>query len=176
MSTPTKSTLLACLTAQASAGGLPGYNIKFPLIEPDRADSFFPIKDLKDAAIKNGENFDEKQFFDGEKLAEVPRFTNLAHEEFRQLVLDGQPFVIDDCGKNMPMYEDQWTCKDFADRWPSGEMKAEYSADGSGRQVMGDPAWYSQKRETMDMEGSEQNLTINDHNRSQNQFFCSNFD
>ena len=61
MSTPTKSTLLACLTAQASAGGLPGYNIKFPLIEPDRADSFFPIKNLKDAAIKNGETFDEKK-------------------------------------------------------------------------------------------------------------------
>jgi len=74
--------------------------------------------------------------------AQIPRFTNITHEQFVKLVRRGQPFVVDDCVKDHPMMG--FVCKDFSEKWPKGQMKAEYS--GGGRTTLGDPAWYSTAR------------------------------
>jgi len=81
--------------------------------------------------------------FDPAKGPSIPRFTNLDDATFQQLIRDGVPFVVDDCTRNFdPAAVSEFECKDFADRWPSGNMRAEYTP-GQYHIYLKDPKWYS---------------------------------
>eukprot|EP00929_Paragymnodinium_shiwhaense_P098069 TRINITY_DN59609_c0_g2_i1.p1 TRINITY_DN59609_c0_g2~~TRINITY_DN59609_c0_g2_i1.p1 ORF type:complete len:549 (-),score=94.64 TRINITY_DN59609_c0_g2_i1:149-1795(-) len=78
----------------------------------------------------------------------VLRVTNLDDERFQQLVRDGVPFVVDDCMKDVDADAiSKFECKDFAKRWPSGNMRAEYTP-GQYHIYLKDPTWYSKLEPT----------------------------
>ncbi|CAJ1390156.1 unnamed protein product [Effrenium voratum] len=81
--------------------------------------------------------------FDQANAPPVLRVTNLDDATFQQLVRDGVPFVVDDCTRGFD--EDaisEFECKDFADRWPSGNMRAEYTP-GQYHIYLKEPDWYT---------------------------------
>jgi len=78
----------------------------------------------------------------------VTRVTNLEDVDFQQMVRDGAPFVVDDCTRGFD--EDainSFECKDFAQRWPTGNMRAEYTP-GQYHIYLKDPTWYSKIQPT----------------------------
>lgn len=88
----------------------------------------------------------EREFFSFQRsdgATQVTRVANLEDSRFNQLVRDGVPFVVDDCTRDFD--EEAVThlqCKDFAERWPSGNMRAEYTR-GQYHIYLKDPNWYT---------------------------------
>jgi len=90
-------------------------------------------------------DYKEKPFADFTRDGGPPitRVTNLEDAAFQQMVRDGAPFVVDDCTRGFD--EDAinaFECKDFARRWPSGNMRAEYTP-GQYHIYLKDPNWYT---------------------------------
>jgi len=104
------------------------------LQEPKVQDYWHFLRNYQEVPLKD---------FDQQKAPEVLRVKNLADDRFQQLVRDGVPFVVDDCtaGFGEGAISD-FECKDFADRWPSGNMRAEYTP-GQYHIYLKDPDWYT---------------------------------
>mmetsp|Transcript_126754 Transcript_126754/g.253400 ORF Transcript_126754/g.253400 Transcript_126754/m.253400 type:complete len:576 (-) Transcript_126754:59-1786(-) len=81
--------------------------------------------------------------FDANKGPPVLKVSNLDDATFQQLVRDGHPFVVEDCTKGFDADAiSNFQCKDFADRWPTGNMRAEYTP-GQYHIYLKDKNWYS---------------------------------
>mmetsp|Transcript_17848 Transcript_17848/g.41622 ORF Transcript_17848/g.41622 Transcript_17848/m.41622 type:complete len:576 (-) Transcript_17848:86-1813(-) len=85
--------------------------------------------------------------FQKDAAPQVLRVRNLDDATFQQYIRDGQPFVVEDCTRGFEAFNgvesiDQLECKDFADRWPTGNMRAEYTP-GQYHIYLRDPNWYS---------------------------------
>mmetsp|Transcript_101091 Transcript_101091/g.182443 ORF Transcript_101091/g.182443 Transcript_101091/m.182443 type:complete len:572 (-) Transcript_101091:269-1984(-) len=124
----------AAATTPVASGPLPR-GVDSPVLqEPSVQDFYTFLRNYSEVPLKS---------FDAARAPQITRVTNLDDERFQQLVRDGVPFVVDDCTKGFD--EDaisQFQCKDFADRWPSGNMRAEYSP-GQYHIYLKDPTWYS---------------------------------
>jgi len=73
----------------------------------------------------------------------ILRVKDLDDATFQQLIRDGTPFVVDDCTRGFDAGAvSNFECKDFADRWPTGNMRAEYTP-GQYHIYLKDPGWYS---------------------------------
>ncbi|CAL1154990.1 unnamed protein product [Cladocopium goreaui] len=77
--------------------------------------------------------------------AVIPRYRKLTAGQLQDLVSNGQPFVVEDCGQDAPLIS--WSCKDYALRWPEGKMRAEYS-EGQRPILLGDADWFRTLRPT----------------------------
>jgi len=108
----------------------------------DSSDPFLevPPKDW----LSELENHDPKPAKEFDPTAhKIIRKTNIQKDEFNDLVRRGHIFVIDDAlsvdPKDSPFMA--WTCEDFAKKWPTGDMKSEYSPDDKPRQSVGGDWW-----------------------------------
>jgi len=115
-----------------------------PLSEPSVQSYFPPLRDHVPAFPWRNQHIPKSQ---------IPRYTNLTEVKFFELIRTGQPFVVDDCAATWP-YRD-WSCKQFGDSWPTGNMKAEYSRN-QHRTYLGDGKWWKHLR---DGDRQEQHLS-----------------
>eukprot|EP00928_Gymnodinium_smaydae_P032648 TRINITY_DN23585_c0_g2_i2.p1 TRINITY_DN23585_c0_g2~~TRINITY_DN23585_c0_g2_i2.p1 ORF type:complete len:571 (+),score=57.15 TRINITY_DN23585_c0_g2_i2:37-1749(+) len=109
------------------------------LQEPRVQEHYGFLRDYTEVAHKD---------FDVSKAPPITRVKKLGDADFQQLIRDGAPFVVDDCmvatdAKAISNFE----CKDFANRWPSGNMRAEYTP-GQYHIYLKDPTWYSKLEPT----------------------------
>jgi len=96
--------------------------------------------------------------FDASKGPPILKLSNMDDATFQQLVRDGHPFVVEDCTRGFDADAiSNFECKDFADRWPTGNMRAEYTK-GQYHIYLRDKKWYSelapQRAHTEHMAGS----------------------
>lgn len=104
------------------------------LLEPTVQEHFGFLRNYEEIPLKD---------FSKSKGVEVARVKNLDDATFQQLVRDGVPFVVDDCTRDFDADAvSNFQCKDFADRWPTGNMRAEYTP-GQYHIYLKDPTWYS---------------------------------
>lgn len=104
------------------------------LQEPSVQEYYEFLRDYKEVPLKE---------FDKSKGPPITRLTNVDDATFQQYVRDGVPFVVDDCTRGFD--EDavsNFECKKFADRWPTGNMRAEYTP-GQYHIHLKDPNWYT---------------------------------
>jgi len=118
-----------------SAGPLPR-GVEMPvLLEPRVQDHYGFLKDYIEVPFRN---------FDPVIAPPITRVTNLDDATFQQLVRDGAIFVVDDCMRGFDVDAiSNFQCKDFADRWPSGNMRAEYTK-GQYHIFLKDKKWYTE--------------------------------
>eukprot|EP00933_Yihiella_yeosuensis_P031803 TRINITY_DN25422_c0_g1_i1.p1 TRINITY_DN25422_c0_g1~~TRINITY_DN25422_c0_g1_i1.p1 ORF type:complete len:567 (-),score=115.92 TRINITY_DN25422_c0_g1_i1:19-1719(-) len=131
--------LAPCLATDVSSGAMgrntwAGTGMKV-LKEPEVQEYYNFLKDYKEVPLRD---------FDKTKAPGVLRVKNLDDADFQQLIRDGIPFVIDDCLKGWDeKAAHKLTCKDYADRWPTGNMRAEYTTNQYHIRLK-DPTWYTQ--------------------------------
>lgn len=77
--------------------------------------------------------------------AKIPRLRNISASTLRAHVTRGQPFVVEDCGTDAEYLA--WRCTDFAERWPEGKMRAEYSK-GQVPILLKEGSWFKKARPT----------------------------
>jgi len=73
------------------------------------------------------------------------RFRGLTDEEFRRLVRQGYPFIVDDCAPETELKD--LPCSEYGRRWPQEHMRAEYTP-GQHHIYLKDPTWYSEQKPT----------------------------
>jgi len=133
------------LTLVTSAGDVPllirpvGLELKEPLLqEPKVQDYYGFLRNYTPVPL---------QKFSKDEAPQVLRVRNMDDLHFQQYIRDGQPVVVEDCTRGFEEINgvpsiDKLTCKDFANKWPTGNMRAEYTP-GQYHIYLRDPEWYS---------------------------------
>jgi len=138
------------VTSKVPDGRPKAIDVTKPVLrEPRVQDYWHFLRNYQEVPLKD---------FDQQTAPQVLRVSKLDDETFQQLVRDGVPFVVDDCTEG---FSDgaisDFECKDFADRWPSGNMRAEYTP-GQYHIYLKDPDWYTkvhpQRKNAEHMAGS----------------------
>eukprot|EP00435_Cladocopium_sp_Y103_P039807 s1971_g10.t1 len=111
--------------------------LQSPLWEPELQDYFKPLRSFTPKSPL-ADDFEKP-------TAVIPRYRNLTTGQLQDLVSNGQPFVVEDCGQDAPLTS--WSCEDYALRWPEGKMRAEYS-EGQRPILLGDAGWFRTLRPT----------------------------
>mgnify|MGYP003684360393 CR=1 FL=1 len=62
------------------------------------------------------------------RWATIPRVRDVSQSRFAELAASGQPFVIADGGRDLPLLGS--TCREYAETWPNASMRAEYFDEG----------------------------------------------
>ncbi|EOD17288.1 hypothetical protein EMIHUDRAFT_255946 [Emiliania huxleyi CCMP1516] len=57
-------------------------------------------------------------------FAPLARESDITAERFAELAALGQPFIVEDAGRDLPLLG--LSCEEYARRWPNGSMRAEY--------------------------------------------------
>lgn len=100
--------------------------------------------------------------------ATIPRERDISPARFAELAARGQPFIVTDAGRGLPLLGVE--CRHFAQAWPNASMRAEYfdreatgaaweifrdEAEGEDKISLAHPLWWNRRRPAAPKRGIE---------------------